>query len=103
MKRSYELTTVLRLDTDDALRENIDQIKGWIEGEDEESKQGEVQRIDTTHFGRRKLAYEIDGQREGFYVIFYFDAEGEILDELDRELRLASTTLRHLIVRSEDD
>lgn len=98
MKRSYELTVILRIDTDDALRANIEEIKSWIEAEG----QGAVTKIDTQFFGRRRLAYEIEGQREGYYVIFYTDIESSAIDELERELRLSSFTLRHLLVKAED-
>ena len=98
MKKSYELTVILRLDTDDALRSTIDEIRGWIEADD----QGNVTRIDTNHFGRRKLAYELDGQREGYYVIFYTDIEGEAIEELERELRLSQNVLRHLLIRADE-
>lgn len=98
MKKSYELTVVLRLDNDDALRSQIDEIKGWIEADD----QGSVTRIDTSHFGRRRLAFEIEGQREAYYVLYYADVEASAVDELERELRLATNVLRHLIVVAED-
>lgn len=98
MKRAYELTVILRLDTDDVLRDNIQQIKEWVETGD----LGTVTKIDTNHFGRRKLAYELDGQREGYYVIFYADIDGTSNEELERELRLAPFALRHLLIRADD-
>jgi small subunit ribosomal protein S6 len=98
MKRSYELTVALRLDQDDALRANLEEIKGWVEAED----LGVVNRIDTAHFGRRKLAYEIEGQREGYYAIYYADIDGEALEELERELKLAPYVLRHLLIRADE-
>ena len=99
MKRSYELTVVLHLDQDEALRANLEEVKGWIEAEE----MGTVNRVDTAYFGRRKLAYEIDGQREGYYAIFYADIEGEALEELERELLLAPYVLRHLLIRADED
>lgn len=98
MKRAYELTVILRLDTDDTLRENINQIKDWIEADG----LGAVTKIDTAHFGRRKLAYELQGQREGYYVIFYADIDGTANEELQRELRIASFVLRYLLVRADE-
>lgn len=100
MKHSYEITVVLRLDTDDTLKTQIDEIKGWMEGE--EQALGTVTKIDTNFFGRRRLAYEIEGQREGYYVIFFADVEGGAIDDLERELRLASYVLRHLVIRLDE-
>jgi small subunit ribosomal protein S6 len=98
MRRSYELTVILRLDADDSLRSQIDEIKGFVEADE----LGEVTKIDTSHFGRRRLAYELDGQREGFYVIFYADIDAKAIEELERELKLSNYVLRHLLVKAED-
>ncbi|TVR18540.1 MAG: 30S ribosomal protein S6 [Anaerolineaceae bacterium] len=98
MKRSYELTVVLRLDNDETLRENIQQVKDWIEADG----LGTVNKVDTNFFGRRRLAYEIDGQREGYYVIFHAEIDGTANEEIERELRLAPFVLRHLIIRGDE-
>lgn len=96
MKNSYEITVVLRIDNnEDVQNTNLEQVKGWIEGNGE----GVINKIDAGHWGRRKLAYEIDGQREGLYILFYADVEPAAIEELDRNFRLANTVLRHLIVR----
>ncbi len=96
MRRDYEVGVVVRLESsDDAINDSIEQIKNWIE----EDEMGQVVRID--RWGRRKLAYEIDRQREGFYVFLYSQIEPEHLQELEQNLRLASTVLRYLIVRAE--
>lgn len=97
MKRSYEITVVFRLDAnEDAMREAFEEIKGFIEA----GEQGTVTKADTAHWGRRRLAYEIDGQREAYYVIYYADVESGAIDELERELRLSPHVLRHLVVRA---
>ncbi|NOK85704.1 MAG: 30S ribosomal protein S6 [Chloroflexi bacterium AL-W] len=98
MKRAYELTVVLRLENDDILRENIQQVKDWVEVGD----LGTVTKIDTNHFGRRKLAYEIEGQREAYYVVFHADIDGTANEELERELGLAPFVLRHLLIRADE-
>jgi small subunit ribosomal protein S6 len=98
MKRSYELTFIVRLEgTDDsAVNTTVEQVRGWVEASD----QGQVTRID--RWGRRKLAYEIDGQREGYYVLFDAQIEPAALFELERSLNLAQGVLRYLFVRKED-
>ncbi len=48
--------------------------------------------------GKIRLAYPINKIRHGSYVLVYFDAEGEAIKELDRQLSLAEELLRHTIV-----
>lgn len=53
-------------------------------------------------WGKRRLAYEINHVKEGYYVQMRFNAEAEIPFELDRELRLNESVMRHLIVRADE-
>ena len=99
MKRAYEIIVIVRLDVDEAaVNSSIDQIRGWIEGE--ENSTGTVQKID--RWGRRKLAYEINNQREGYYVMYNAEMDPSILGELERNLNLNQTLLRYLVVRKDD-
>jgi small subunit ribosomal protein S6 len=58
---------------------------------------GEVR--DVNHWGRRKLAYEIDHRPDGFYVVMGFTAGERTLVELKRILRVSDDVLRHMIVK----
>ncbi len=51
------------------------------------------------HWGRRKLAYEIDHRTDGFYVVMEFTAGERTLGELKRILRVSDDVLRHMIVK----
>jgi small subunit ribosomal protein S6 len=51
------------------------------------------------HWGRRKLAYEIDHRRDGFYVVMEFTAGERTLVELKRILRVSDDVLRHMVVK----
>jgi small subunit ribosomal protein S6 len=97
LKRDYELTFILRIESnEEALNGQIDEVKGWVEAEE----LGTVNRID--RWGRRRLAYEIDRQREGIYVLMDSTLDSAGLDELERNLRLAPNVLRYLIVRKDE-
>src|SRR3989338_10964341 len=50
------------------------------------------------NFGKKKLAYPIKHNHQGYYVIAEFSAEPEELKELDRQFRLSNEILRHIIV-----
>jgi small subunit ribosomal protein S6 len=99
MKRPYEVTTLIRiLASEDETQAAINQIVAYIE----ENDLGKITRIDRTSLGRRKLAYEIDKQRDGLYVLFFADIEPSHITELELNLRLYNSVLRHLVVRADE-
>ena len=57
---------------------------------------GAVGNVD--RWGRRRLAFEIDRQNEGYYVVAEFTAEPEVIVELERTLHLADEILRFKVV-----
>lgn len=81
---------------------------------DEESRAAVSNRIESTltatggvidnveEWGKRKLAYEIDGLAEGDYVLVDFHAEAKHIAELDRVLRITDAVKRHMIVNRKD-
>ncbi len=59
--------------------------------------------IDTvTDWGKRKLAYEINGQTEGEYTLVDFHANPASIAELNRVLRITDAIERHMIVARAD-
>ncbi|GGI14307.1 hypothetical protein GCM10007377_10280 [Galliscardovia ingluviei] len=56
---------------------------------------------DTDIWGRRKLAYEIDGNLEGNYAVVNYTAEPAVSDELDRQLNLNEQIIRTKILRKD--
>ena len=61
---------------------------------------GNPGRVD--RWGKRRLAYEINHQREGYYVLVEASAEPAAMAELDRALLLADDVLRHKVIRLPD-
>jgi len=53
-------------------------------------------------WGKRRLAYEIQHHREGYYVLVEANAEPPVMSELDRSLTLADEVLRHKVIRIPD-
>lgn len=51
------------------------------------------------YWGKRKLAYRVDGFRHGYYYLAEFDLEGPKLNNLSNRLRLANEILRYQIVK----
>jgi small subunit ribosomal protein S6 len=63
------------------------------------SKGGEILKIHEQ--GRRKLAYEIDGKREGFYYVLYFNAPTQSIVDLWKEYQLHEDLIRFMTMRTE--
>ena len=57
--------------------------------------------IALTQWGKRTLAYPINGRETGWYVIAKFAATPEQLPEFERALKLDETLIRHLLVLDE--
>ena len=97
MKRHYELTYIIRIDTSaEVMNEQVQQVQGWIS----EEGQGRILREEI--WGRRKLAYHIEHQNEGFYIHYLTELETDMLPELQQNLKLAPDILRYLFVRVDD-
>lgn len=53
-------------------------------------------------WGKRRLAYPINKQSDGYYAVFNLLAPGGALDEVERTLKLADDVLRHKLLRLPD-
>ena len=90
--RNYELVCIIHPDLDEtAFNEALEKIKGWItEGE------GTVDKVD--NWGRRKMAYMIQKQLEGQYVLIHASMLPTATAELERKLRFLEPVMRHLLI-----
>jgi len=57
---------------------------------------GEIGQLD--RWGRKRFAYEIANQNEGYYVVVRLTAEPSVQAELDRTLKLADEVIRHKVM-----
>lgn len=64
------------------------------------SRGGEIQK--TFDQGRKKLAYEISGNREGYYFLIYFTAPASAIDEMWKEYHLNEDLIRFLTLQTEE-
>lgn len=93
--RRYEALIVYDPSLDEpAIRAGVERLTKPIE------EKGELLAID--EWGRRRLAYEIDHHREGYYVVVDFRSEADLVEELERLFRLGEEFLRGKIVRKPD-
>ena len=72
----------------------VETVKGII------AEAGEVTNVDV--WGMRKLAYPIQKNTEGYYVVINFNAAPELPKELDRRLRISEDCIRHMIINLDE-
>jgi small subunit ribosomal protein S6 len=93
--REYELFYIIRPDLDDEqVRTAMDEIAEVVAADG-----GEVAK--SSLWGRRRLAYQIAGFTDGYYVLKEITLPGERLRELERQLRLDERVIRSLITLSQ--
>ena len=95
--RDYELVYIANSQLDDEALATLNQrVSGWITAANGTVNEPNV-------WGRRNLAYAINKQSEGIYVQLNFQLVPSASRELDRNLRLEESILRHLVIRLGED
>lgn len=56
---------------------------------------------DVDEWGKRRLAYEIQKMREGFYYFIHFEAEPTVPAEIEQNVRIMDHVIRYLCVKQE--
>ena len=64
-------------------------------------KGGIVDKVD--YWGKRRLAYEVNKIRDGYYVLLLFQGEPAVVQELERIFKITENVVRYLIVRDESE
>lgn len=89
----YEAVVVLSVKNgEEATQSLVEKFKALIEAN------GTLESVD--EWGKRKLAYEIDDETEGHYVIFNFDCAPAFPAEFERIAGITDGVLRSLIVKN---
>ncbi len=88
----YETIMVFSLKKgEEAAKELVEKFKALVESN------GTLESVD--EWGKRKLAYLINYEAEGYYVLYNYEAEPEFPAELDRIAKITDGVLRTLIVK----
>ncbi len=91
----YESVIIINPSVDeDKLKSLVDRFSDLI------NKNGKVEKVDT--LGKKKLAYEVKKNREGIYVVFYFEAEPTLIAELERNYRITDEVIKFIVVKVEE-
>ena len=90
--RRYETIFILRSDLGEAqVKDNIRRFEGLV-------ATGGGEMLETDEWGFRELAYRIHNERRGYYVRLDYAASGDVMNEIERNLKLSDSVLRYLSV-----
>lgn len=93
--RNYETIFIMRATVEEeARKEAINKFTSII------SADGSVEKVD--EWGLRKLAYEINKQREGYYVYVTFKGNPTLPMELERNFKISDDVIRFIVINNDD-
>ena len=91
----YELAVVVSAKIEDDERAKVvDKVKALIE-----RFGGQITNID--EWGKKRLAYEIQKMREGFYYFIQFDADETVPANVEKNIRIMENVIRFLCIRQD--
>ncbi len=92
MKNKYELAMIFSVNGgDETVAELVEKFKALIEAN------GTIENVD--EWGKRRLAYPINDETEGHYVITTFESEAGFPAELERVAKITDGVLRTMIIK----
>lgn len=94
--RKYEIMYIIRPNMDDEARQAL------VERFNNVLKENGAEITNVTDWGKRRLAYEIEKYRDGYYMIVNVTAEPQAVQEFDRLARISEDIIRHIVVKEEE-
>jgi small subunit ribosomal protein S6 len=95
MSRNYEAVYIFDSTLEDAaINEKLGRFHGLL---------GSAEQPETSHWGRRQLAYQIGTRENGYYVVSKFTVDPTVLPEYERALKLDDGVIRYLITLHEHE
>lgn len=94
--RKYETLYVLRPDLEaEKTQELVQKFTGVVTDNGGDG-------CELNEWGKRRLAYEIDGLHEGYYILMTYHAPTDLSQELERLFRISDDVIRYITVRVEE-
>lgn len=94
--RKYEIMYIIRPDIEEeaqtALIERFNKVLT--------DNGAEIKKVDEK--GKKRLAYEINDYRDGYYVIINFSSDEQAINEFDRLAKFSDDFIRHMVIREDD-
>ena len=93
--RKYEVVFIIKPLEEEQINAVVEKFSKLIT-----TNGGKIDKED--RWGKKRLAYEIKDEVEGYYVLFYVTCEPACVDECDRVMKITDELLKHMIVRSDE-
>ncbi|GAA0378170.1 30S ribosomal protein S6 [Bacillus horti] len=94
--RKYEVMYIVRPDLEEeATKATVERYQTVVT-----DNGGEVEKLDDK--GKRRLAYEINDYREGYYVLMNINANPAVVDELERLFNINEDIMRFIVVKEDE-
>ena len=91
---NYETIMIINSNLDEAAtKASLEKITDLI------NANGKVESVE--EIGKKKLAYPIKKQAEGYYVLVNFSSNPEFIDELDRVYNITDEVIKHIVVKKD--
>ncbi|MCI5836963.1 MAG: 30S ribosomal protein S6 [Veillonellaceae bacterium] len=94
MNKNYEVMFIVKSMEEEATEAIITRVQDLIT-----RNGGTVNNLD--RMGKKRLAYEVRKQTEGYYVLVEFSIEPAQIKEIDRVIKINENIIRHLIVKQD--
>jgi small subunit ribosomal protein S6 len=95
MMKKYELMYIIRPNIEEDAR------KALVERFDDILTSNGAEIIESKEWGKRRLAYEIDDFREGYYQLVKANAGSQAIDEYTRLANISEDIIRYIAIREE--
>ncbi|WP_062351027.1 30S ribosomal protein S6 [Bacillus kwashiorkori] len=94
--KKYEIMYIIRPNIDDESKKEV------VERFNKILTDNGAEIVETKDWGKRRLAYEINDFRDGYYQIINVQSQPEAVQEFDRLAKISEDIIRHLIVKEDE-
>ncbi|HLR64441.1 MAG TPA: 30S ribosomal protein S6 [Pseudogracilibacillus sp.] len=94
--RDYEIMYIVRPDIEEEARQALIERFNTILTDNGAT----IDKVD--EIGSRRLAYEINDYRDGYYVVINFNSDDKAVNEFDRLAKFSDDIIRHMAIRAEE-
>ncbi|MDY0409918.1 30S ribosomal protein S6 [Virgibacillus soli] len=94
--RKYEIMYIIRPDIEEEAQTSlIERFNNVLT-----DNGAEIEKVN--EMGKKRLAYEINNYRDGYYVVINFSADVEAVNEFDRLAKFSNDIIRHIAIREDE-
>lgn len=94
--RDYEIMYIIRPDIEEEAQTSLIERFSSILTDNG----AEIEKVD--EMGKKRLAYEINDYRDGYYIVINFKGGEEAVNEFDRQAKYSDDIIRHMVVRVDE-